>query len=375
METQVGQPLVQAQLDADMRRLYGTGDFEHVNYRIVEQDAQRVLSVDAVEKAWGPNYLRFGLGMSSDFSGAVQFNLLATHRMSWVNRLGAELRTDVQLGHDNSLRVEFFQPLSTQGGFFVAPRAFIGRDRVDLYSQGDRVAIYNVKSRTAVLDFGYQLKQHGEVRLGVESGQTQPRLDTGLSYIKPNDVTYKQGAVRLQALLDRIDSVYFPRDGWFGRAQVYDSRSALGADQEYTKWDLAAHWAQSFGENTVKLTGRFGGNIGAKPLPAYDQFQYGGFLRQSGYAPGQLVGATLEFEQLMVYRRIARSGLFQGAYGGVSLETGRYGEPLVPGNPTGRVNSLGLFIGIDTLVGPVYLGYGRAGDGSQSFYFFLGNLF
>ena len=375
METQVGQPLVQAQLDADMRRLYGTGDFEHVNYRIVEEDGKRVLSVDAVEKAWGPNYLRFGLGMSSDFSGAVQFNLLATHRMTWVNRLGAELRTDVQLGHDNSLRVEFFQPLSTQGGFFVAPRASIGRDRVDLYSQGERVAIYNVKSRVAALDLGYQLQQHGELRLGLEAGQTQPRLDTGASYIKPNDATYQQGALRLQAFFDRLDSVDFPRSGYFARAQVYDSRSALGADAEYTKWEAAGHWAHSFGENTFKLTGRFGGKIGSNPLPAYDQFQWGGFLKQSGYAPGQLVGASLEFEQLMYYRRVSRSGLFDGAYAGLSLESGKVGDPLVPGNPSSRLNSAALFLGIDTLIGPVYFGYGRAEDRTQSFYFFLGNLF
>ncbi|MBL8351819.1 MAG: patatin-like phospholipase family protein [Burkholderiaceae bacterium] len=375
MQTQAGQPLVQAQLDADMRRLYGTGDFEHVNYRIVEQDGQRVLSIDAVEKAWGPNYLRFGLGLSSDFSGAVQFNLLASHRMTWLNPLGAELRTDVQLGHDNSLRTEFFQPLSTHGGFFVAPRLAFGRDRVDLYSRSERVAIYNVASYAAALDLGYQLEQHGEFRLGLEGGKTQPRLDTGASYIKPNDATYRQGAVRLQALFDRLDSVVFPRDGWTAHAQVYDSQPGLGADFDYTRWQASGHWAFSFGENTVKLAGHFGGKIGANPLPAYDQFQWGGFLRQSGYAPGQLVGASLEFEQLMFYRRIARSGLFEGAYAGVSLETGRVGDPLVPGNPTSRLNSAALYLGIDTLIGPVYFGYGRAQDRSQSLYFFLGNTF
>ncbi len=52
-----------------MRRLYGTGDFEHVNYRIIEEPGKRVLAVDAVEKSWGPNYLRFGLGLTNDFKG------------------------------------------------------------------------------------------------------------------------------------------------------------------------------------------------------------------------------------------------------------------------------------------------------------------
>ena len=372
MATAVGQPLVQAEIDADMRRLYGTGDFEHVNYRILEEADKRVLSVDAVEKAWGPNYLRFGMTLSSDLSGAAMFGMLASHRMTWVNRLGAELRTDAQLGNDNSLRVEFYQPLAVGSGFFAAPRLSIGRDAVNLYSQGERIAIYNVKSRSAALDLGFQMAQHGEIRLGIEAGRATPTLDTGANAI-PSDVTYRQGAVMMGLLVDRLDSVDFPREGWLARGQVYDSRTALGADLPYTKWQAAGTYVQSFGENTFKLNANLGGNIGSNPLPAHDQFQWGGFLQQSGYATGQLVGSTLEFASLQVYRRISRSALFQGAYGGLSLETGKVGDPLIPGNPTGRLNSIGLFVGMDTLIGPVYLGYGRAEDQTQSVYFFLGS--
>lgn len=373
MVTRVGQPLVQAEIDADMRRLYGTGDFEHVNYRLLEEADKRVLSVEAVEKAWGPNYLRFGMALSSDFSGTAMFSLLASHRMTWVNRLGAELRTDAQLGNDNSLRLEFFQPLAIGSGFFAASRVSIGRDSLNLYSLGERVAIYNVKSRSAGVDVGYQMAQHGEVRLGFEGGKVTPKLDTG-SVAIPSDVTYQQGAVMLSLLFDRLDSVDFPREGWSASGQIYDSRTALGADIAYTKWQAAGSYVRSFGENTFKLNANLGGNIGSNPLPAYDQLQWGGFLRQSGYATGQLVGSTLEFASLQAYRRIARGGLFQGAYGGVSLETGRVGDPLLPGNPTGRLNSIGLFVGMDTLVGPVYLGYGLAEDHTQGFYLFLGSM-
>ncbi len=63
------EPIPQEQLDQDMRRLFGTGDFEHVNYRFLEEPGKRILSVDAIEKkTYGPNYLRFGLGLSSDLT-------------------------------------------------------------------------------------------------------------------------------------------------------------------------------------------------------------------------------------------------------------------------------------------------------------------
>ncbi|HSO45030.1 MAG TPA: esterase, partial [Rhodoferax sp.] len=67
--------------------------------------------------------------------------------------------------------------------------------------------------------------------------------------------------------------------------------------------------------------------------------------------------------------------LLEGAYGGVSLELGKVGSPLVQGSPEGWLKSGSLFIGADTPVGPAYLGYGRAMDGNQSFYFFLGKPF
>ena len=80
----------------------------------------------------------------------------------------------------------------------------------------------------------------------------------------------------------------------------------------------------------------------------------------------------MEFGQAMLYRRIVRGGLLDGAYGGVSLEYGRYGAPLVSGNTSGTLKSVGLFVASDSPIGPIYFGYGRAAATSQSFYFYLG---
>ena len=82
-----------------MRRLYGTGDFEHVNYRILEEPGKRVLAVDAVEKAWGPNYLRAGIGLSSDFSGdgAIQRDRQPPHDLVELARCGAAHRLAARL--------------------------------------------------------------------------------------------------------------------------------------------------------------------------------------------------------------------------------------------------------------------------------------
>jgi NTE family protein len=372
MATKPGQPIVQAEVDADMRRLYGSGDFEHVNYRIINDEGKRVMAVEAVEKAWGPDYLRLGLSLSSDFSGETYFNLVAAHRMTWLNRLGAEFRTDLQAGYDNSLRMEFYQPLSVAGTFFVAPRANFGTQRVSIYQQNTRVAEYDIGSSVGGVDLGMQFQQYGEMRLGLEGGRVKPELATGPTSLDPGGRSYDLGAFRGRLLLDRLDNAHFPRFGWNAAATVYDSNKDLGAEVPYTKWLAGGRLAHSFGENTVRLGVTAGGTIGSNRLPAYDQFQWGGFLQQSGYATGQLIGQNLQFGQLMFYRRIARGSLFDGAYGGLSLEVGKVGDPLVPGNPSGMLRSVAAFIGYDSILGPMYFGYGKAEDGPDSFYFYLG---
>ena len=372
METRAGQPIDQQTLDSDMRRLYGTGDFEHVNYRFLEEPGRRVLTVDAVEKSYGPDYLRFGLGLSSDFQGGAYYNLLVNYRRTWLNSLGAEWRTDVQLGRTSSLMSEFYQPLTPEQWFFIAPRFAFERRSVDLYQGNDPIASYDIGSGMMGLDIGAQFKRYGELRLGLVRGELRPKLDTGPESLSPGASHVAQGAYTARLVLDQLDSVQFPRSGWRGGAKLFGSDTQLGADQSYTKWDADGSAAYSLGNHTFNLAVKTGGRIGSEPLPRYDQFQWGGFLQQSGYATGQLLGENLTFGRLMYYHRILRGSLLEGAYGGLSLEVGRVGNPLVPGGPEGMLKSACLFVAADSPIGPVYLGYGRAEDGNGSFYFYLG---
>jgi NTE family protein len=74
----------------------------------------------------------------------------------------------------------------------------------------------------------------------------------------------------------------------------------------------------------------------------------------------------------MNYHRIMRGTFMDGAYGGFSLEVGRVRHPLLEESPDNLLKSASIYIGSDTPIGPVYLGYGRATDGNDAFYFFLG---
>lgn len=372
LKTKPDVPLDTETLDADMRRLFGTGDFEHVNYRILEEPGKRILAVDAIEKSWGPDYVRFGLGLTTDFRGEAYFNLVASHRRTWINDLGAEWRNDLQAGQTSSFTSEFYQPLDRAQRFFIAPRIELERRPVYLYSGQDRIGSYDLRRLDVALDVGARISTYGEVRLGVLTGHQSATLRTGPTSLAPTDDGADRGAVTARLLVDQLDSATFPRAGYAATVNLYASMPGLGADQSYVKADADGTYVVSSGRHTLNVGFKAGGNLGGNALPRYDFFQWGGFLRQSGYTTGQLLGGDLQFARAVYYNRLARQSLLEGIYAGASLEVGRMGQQLVPGGPNGVLVSGSIFLGLDTPLGPLYVAYGRGGGGNHAFYLFLG---
>jgi NTE family protein len=325
-----------------------------------------------VEKSWGPDYLRFGLGLGADLRGNTFFNMAASYRKTWINSLGGEWRTDAQLGRTSRLFTEIYQPVTTEHAFFVAPRAEAERRTVELFQGPDRIAAYEVRSTSAGIDFGVNAGEYGEARFGIEAGNARASLTTGPASLEPPTGTINQNAFRLRGIFDQLDSVNFPRFGVSGTAEIFAPRTGLGADQSYTKASLDLTGAYSIDRHTLQAALKLGGPLGAEAVPRYDLFQWGGFLQQSGYAPGQLLGERLTFGRVVYYYKVVDQQLFDGVYVGGSLEAGKMSHPLVPGSPEGVLRSGSLFVAIDTPIGPLYLGFGRAQDGNKSGYLYLG---
>ncbi len=375
METTAGAPLDVATLDLDMRRIYGRGDFEHVGYQLIDEPGHRILAVQAVEKSWGPTYVRFGLGLSSDFRGDNAFNLLASIRRTWLNRLGGEWRADVQVGNDGMFFTEFYQPVVPSQYFFIAPRLTWLRGPADIYGgpDGDNLtARYNVDIATAGVDLGTLFTKYGELRVGLFGGRADADLQVGSPVLAKYGIKRDVGALRTRLFIDQLDSVSFPRSGYHLDAQVLASSTQLGASDSYNRWNLLFTAARSFGAHTFNVALAGGGAVGGNPLPGYDYLSYGGFMRMTGYRDGQLRNDAMSYGRLTYMHRLLQVPLLEGVYGGGSLEVGRFGSPLVPTGIQGNLASGSLFLAADTPLGPAYLAYGRTWDGNSNVYFFLG---
>jgi NTE family protein len=371
MDTRPGDEVSEASLTRDLRRIYGRGDFDSVDYRIEEGAATRTLIIGVHEKETGPNYLRFGLTLATEGKGDSYFNAIASYRSTWVNRLGAEWKLETQVGQNSYAFTEFYQPLTRYGYFFVAPYAQASQSYRGVYSGDDRVAEYTVRENRAGLDAGTNFGQWGELRLGPVWRTVRASVQTG-SPVLP-DVDTNASGVRVKLYADRLDQVWFPREGQRIVVNGFKASQTMGADAGYSRGELSFVQAVSFGEHTFQATVYGASNFGTN-LPAYDAFTLGGPFRLSAYAIDQFAGQQAAFGSLRYLNQVKRlpSPLGSGVYAGASLEVGRVNK-LAPGtDTTGNLESVSIFLGADTFLGPAWIGAGFAPDGIKSLFLLVG---
>ena len=100
----------------------------------------------------------------------------------------------------------------------------------------------------------------------------------------------------------------------------------------------------------------------------------GGFLNLTGFAYGQLLGDEVGYAHLRAERIIGRLplGLRGDMRMGIALEAGHVGAPFTRQRSNGWLNSVALYLGGETPLGPVYIGVGRGSGRSVNAYLFLG---
>ena len=349
--------------------LYGTGDFERISYDFEYQDSERVLVVHPVEKPQGPNYLRFGVQMSTDFKGDNDFVLLANYTMTWLNRLGGQWRNDVGLGSPAFLRSEFYQPLDVTGPWFVAPSVFAGRQVVNFF-EGDNVAAQVRENRLiAEFDVGATIEPSAQLRAGVFTGTLNATPTVSIPGL--SEQTSGLGGYRFSGVYDSRDNVGFTREGTLVRAGLTLARTGLGSQLNYQMAELSWLSAWSFGRNTISGALRGGSGFNGD-LPFYELYAIGGLFNLSGYRSGQLQGQSVALGRLMYYNRFASLGLVGSVYAGFSLEAGNVYGSFTGVAPTGVQYAGSVFLGADTIIGPAYLAYGHAQEGNSTFYLYVG---
>ncbi|WP_457675087.1 patatin-like phospholipase family protein [Thiolapillus sp.] len=362
-----GRPLDVQALEAAIGELYGLDLFKQVSYRLVERDGRTGIRIQVREKPWGPNYLQAGLQFHGDWHDGNGFNLGMSYTRTAVNSRGGEFRGILELGDRPRLFAEFYQPLDTDRAFFLAPQLEYTRNTIGYYVEGENLGEYNLTQVLLSLDLGLNLSSWGELRLGWRGGRGDVDIRSGFPGVEEGG--YDTGMLFARMGVDTLDSLYFPRHGYWLQAELRSYNSAWGDDYNFEQLELDVGMAFTHDRDSFMLRGQMGLTMDSD-APLYGMYRLGGFLNLSGFYTDELSGQHMGHGLLGYMRRLDDGG-FMPVYLGATLEAGNtwqyaenYGNDWLLGGS--------LFLGLDTLLGPLYLGYALGEDNRSSIFLYFG---
>jgi NTE family protein len=367
----VGEPLEADPLDRDLGRMYGLDVFEKVSYDLAEDDGRTGLLVQADAKPWGPDFLQFSLEMEDNFDGNNQYNTRVAYLKTGLNSLGAEWRTIGGIGQDPGVATEWYQPLDRDLRYFVNPSASFGKSSINIFDDNgdDKIGEYRLTDWRLELAGGREISTYGEIRLGYSRRWINANRRVGDPLTLPTQ-DFDSGSVFLRLGVDRLNNVNFPTRGYSGFVRYALHRSELGEDSGFDQLQVGLARPFTWGRNTLLPRARFEKTVKGTP-PIYALFRGGGFLNLSGLETDALSGKTFALGELVFYRRINDLSFLPVFLGG-SLEYGDATDDLELEDMRAAGS---LFIGLDSFLGPFYLGAGLAEGGNTSAYLLIGQPF
>ena len=361
-------------LERNLEQLYGLSIFKSVDYEIVQAPEENQLVIKTEEKDWGPNYVRFGINLESDLKGTSKFNVATSYTRTPINASGGEWRTVLQVGHDQRLFTELYQPLDRRLRYYVNSWAAYSETHFARYESGRQAADYIVAASQIGVGAGRLFGNWGNlsIRVNTGSGDTQPTI--GDPSVTRNN--FNTGSWEIAFGYDQLDSLNFPKNGALLSASWSSSKKALGADVEQDRLNVSLLRAATWGKNTFTLWSGLGGVVHSE-TPTQGGYAIGGLFSLSGYANSELSGRYAGVLRLIYFRELggSQSVLTMPFYVGGSLETGNVWNDQHDIGFDSLLAAGSLLIALDTPLGPLYLARGFAEGGRTRSYLFLGRSF
>ena len=279
-------------LETSVDKIYSLDVFESVTYNLVQNaSGERGVSIHALPRRWGPNYLQFGLEFSDDFSGSSDYKLGVAYTRNALNRLGGELRVVATMGREGELSLDFYQPIDKKAQWFVEPEIRGNRQGFNVWEDDVQIATLDIAGAGVVLGGGRNFSTTDLLRLDYEYFRGRAEVITGTPDF-PLDDRVKIGELTLQYQHDSLDSLWFPSAGTFHRLGYRYASTALGASLDYQQAIAAGSLAFSQGKNAFLLNYEAGYSLD-DDAPIERWFELGGFSRLSGLLPDQLSGRQI----------------------------------------------------------------------------------
>lgn len=368
----LGKPLDMDLIDHDLLRTYGRGTLSSVTYELVEQDGKTGIVLTARPKAQGPNYLQLGLTVSSSFDGVSQSNLRGAILFSPVSPLGAEARVSAAIGSEAELKGEYFKPLDPKSSNIIYTNVGYYNPSINVYdSRGDNTAIYDVGIFSAEARATHDFFDYGAVSFGVKRSTGTGQVQVGDPSLEKFE--FEQGTARIQYEIDKVDSLFFPRNGYYASLGYSLSREWLGSDTSFDQLDFDFFGATSFDRHAIQYGARYHVTTSGE-LPIQSLYRLGGLYRLAGFKYNELTGQNYAMLMTGYSYQLAEFFGRSATFGG-SIEYGNAWQKRSDMNFSNALLNGSVFAGFDSWVGPMVFGIGFRQGGEQVLFLDIGRPF
>ena len=361
----LGEPLDAEDLEEQLQRIFGIETFALVVYELVEEEGRTGVVVRARPKSFGPNYLQTGLRLSSDFEGSFGADLRVAVLFAPISKYGAEARVITQIGSEPALAGELYLPFDPRNRNALAARAAIENLDINVFdADGNTIAKYEANSGRIQVGWVREFGNVGALSAGLSRATGSANVETGDPTLP--DIDFDSGEALAAFTLDRLDNLFFPREGYYARLGYVLSRDGLGADTDFEQADFDLVAATRFGRHSLQGGVRYHTTFdGTAPLQSL--YRLGGRTRLVGFRPNELTGQDYAlgfggylYELADVFGR--------GAFLGGTVEYGNAWQDSDDISFDDAILNGSLYFGFDSWLGPLILGYGlREGGGSTAF--------
>ena len=378
----VGKTFDPKRLESQIGGIYGRGNYQQIDYHLQQEGDQRGVLIVPTDKPWGPIYGKLGFQLDDDFNGRSEYLLSGEVTATNINRYGAEWRNTVWAGRIGGLSSEFYQPFGQGAQVYVMPYGLLRNENFPVFTDdGEKqLAEYRVKRHYLGVETGWSPSSYWRVYTSFTQGRDSGDLLIGSPTPQfPSSQTNDYGVAKIGLDWDSLDSAQFPTRGAHVNFDYEMYRPWLTGDVNGDVARLVADWVPDYG----LADSRYHLLLGVRMSSALNntstfetQGFLGGFLNLSGYPERSLYGNQSALARAVLYRRTGQmDAIFSTPiYIGASLEAGNTWQNKSQVQLDSLIYAGSLFLGVQTPLGPLFLGYGYAQGGHNAVYLTFGSL-
>ncbi|MFI4937547.1 MAG: patatin-like phospholipase family protein [Candidatus Berkiellales bacterium] len=351
--------------------LYGLDIFDRIYYGVEDDQNEKILKVHPKLEKGDPVYLQATLLINTDFQTTNDFGLIVGLTNPRVNALLGEWRILGRIGQGEGLLAEFYQPLTPNLTWFINPVVSIQRTTATLYQDFNPLATYLVTEDKIGFAFGNNFANVGRLLAYWEYLDDDFKRKIGNPLLPEGHV--HNGEVGITLEWDAIDNLYFPHHGLKGNVTLSCNDKSFGSDNHFSQLIVDNLAAVSAGKHSFVIGSRYDRTLDGTPsFPS--KYTLGGLFRLTGLTDDELFGNNAAFINGIYFYNIKNINLIPNrpvpVYIGASLEAGKvWGQPNVTNNRFFEGGS--IFVGLDTILGPIYLAAGITDNGRKAIHLSL----